>query len=73
MRIVNKTYYYFDKKDKDYFTDFLWESHNKMSDFAEMCGISQTLLSLIVNGKRPISKEMIKKFKKNGFEIKLGD
>ena len=71
MKIVNKTYYYFEEKEKGLFTDFLWESHTKMSDFAELCGISLTLLSLVVNGKRSITKNIIEKFRKNGFNIGL--
>ena len=71
MKVVNKTYYYFEEKEKGLFTDFLWQSHTKMSDFAELCGISLTLLSLVVNGKRSITKNIIEKFRENGFNIEL--
>lgn len=71
MRIEHKTYYYFEEKEKGLFTDFLWESHTKMSDFAELCGISLSLLSLVVNGKRSITKNIIEKFKENGFKLDI--
>ena len=73
MRIENKTYYYFEEKEKGLFTDFLWESHTSMKDFAELCGISVSLLSLIVNGKRAITKKVIEKFEENGFKVKVNE
>lgn len=69
MKIINKQQYFFEENEKGQFTDFLWKSHNSMQDFAELCGISPTLLSLIVNGKRPITKTHLLKFKKNGFVL----
>ena len=69
MKIINKQQYFFEENEKGQFTDFLWKSHNSMQDFAELCGISPTLLSLIVNGKRPITKTTLLKFKKNGFVL----
>ena len=71
MKTVNKTYYYFEEKEKGLFTDFLWESHTKMSDFAELCGISVSLLSLVINGKKPITKRTLNIFKKNGFNLEI--
>ena len=71
MRVENKIYYYFEEKEKGLFTDFLWESHNKMADFAEKCGISLSYLSLIVNGKRAITKALLKKFAKHGFKVEV--
>lgn len=73
MRVENKIYYYFEEKEKGLFTDFLWESRNSMGDFAEMCGISIAYLSLIVNGKRAISEELLKEFEKNGFTLEIKD
>ena len=69
MRVEHKTYYYFEEKEKGLFTDFLWESHTKMKDFAELCGISLSLLSLVVNGKKPITKRTLEIFAKNGFKL----
>lgn len=73
MRVEHKTYYYFEEKEKGLFTDFLWESHTKMSDFAELCGVSLSLLSLVVNGKRPITKHTLEVFAKNGFKLDIND
>ena len=69
MRVEHKYFYYFEDKEKELFTDFLWESRSNMQDFAEKCGISLAYLSLIVNGKRSISTELLNKFALNGFDI----
>lgn len=71
MRLVNKTYYYFEKEDKVRFEIFLMDRHLKMEDFAKKCSISISLLSLIINGRRAITKKNIDKFKKLGFGVKL--
>ena len=71
MRVEHKKYYYFDEEEKDRFTDFLRENSIKMNDFADNCGISPTLLTLIVKGERTITEKTIKKFAENGFEIKI--
>ena len=71
MRIENKTYYYFEEYEKGLFTDFLWESHTSMREFAQNCDISVTLLSMIVNGKRAITLNVLKKFEENGFKVEL--
>ena len=69
MKIENKTLYYFTEYEKGLFTDFLWQSKNTMSDFADKCGMSITLLSLIVNGKRPFTTEYRELFERNGFKL----
>ena len=69
MKIENKTLYYFTEYEKGLFTDFLWQSKNTMSDFADKCGMSITLLSLIVNGKRPFTNEYRELFERNGFKL----
>ena len=69
MKIENKTLYYFTEYEKGLFTDFLWQSKNTMSDFANKCGMSITLLSLIVNGKRPFTTEYRELFERNGFKL----
>ena len=71
MRVEHKKYYYFDEEEKGRFTDFLRENSIKMNDFAANCGISPTLLTLIVKGERTITETTIKKFAENGFEIKI--
>lgn len=71
MRIENKTYYYFEEYEKGLFTDFLWESRTSMREFAQNCDISVTLLSMIVNGKRAITLNVLKKFEENGFKVEL--
>lgn len=71
MRIEQKTYYYFENKDKIDFYIYLTKRLMKMSEFANECGISLTLLSLVVNGKRAITKDLMKKFKEKGFNLDL--
>lgn len=71
MRVEHKYFYYFDEVDKGKFTDFLWKIKSNMSDFASLCGISVSLLSQIVNGKRALTKNVIQAFNENGFKVKL--
>lgn len=71
MKVEQKTYYYFDDNDLLAFREFLRTHLMKLSEFAEKCGISTALLSLIIHGKRALTKEHIENFKKNGFD--LGD
>jgi predicted transcriptional regulator len=71
MRIINKQQYYFEEEEKNELTDFLWENRISLTDFAKMCGISNSLLTLILKGERPITKTTLKKFQKNGFTLKF--
>lgn len=71
MRVEHKQYYYFEQEEKDRFTDFLWDNHINTIDFAHRCGISPSLLSLIVNGKRAITKNVLKAFEDQGFKVEL--
>ena len=73
MRVENKKFYYFEKREKGLFVDFLWLNKTTMSEFAELCGISASLLSLVVNGKKPITKRTLEIFKKNGFNLEIED
>ena len=72
MRVENKQFYYFDEEEKGRFTDFLRESRTSITQFANMCGISVPLLSLILNGKRAITKNVIQEFENHGFKVDLG-
>ena len=71
MRVEYKEYYYFEEVDKGLFTDFLKNTNTSMKDFADSCGISLSLLSLILNGKRSISKNVLNEFKKHGFKVEI--
>lgn len=73
MIVVCKRFYYFDENDKKDFELFLRRKLMKKGDFAKMCNISNTLLTLLFNGKRSITKEIAETFTKNGFKIKLGE
>lgn len=73
MIVICKRFYYFDDKDKQKFELFLKKNDIKKSDFAKKCDISSTLLTLLFNGKRSISKEVAKAFTKNGFKVEIGD
>ena len=71
MKIENKTYYYFEGKEKALFNDFLSKKGIKSVDFAKKCGISLSLLSLVINGKKPITKRTLNIFNKNGFKLEI--
>ena len=73
MRVVNKRYYYFDEKDKIDFEVFLVKNLMRKGEFAKKCGISLTLLTLLFNGKRAITKEVADLFTKNGFRVVIGE
>lgn len=51
----------------------IYVGHNNKNDFAKRCDISSTLLTLLFNGKRSISKEVAKAFTKNGFKVEIGE
>ena len=71
MRVEHKEYYYFEELEKGLFTDFLCENKISMNDFAKSCGISPSLLSLVVSGKRAITKNTLDQFAKQGFKVEL--
>jgi len=71
MRVENKEYYYFEDKDKLDFLQFLTQNGMMMTTFANKCDISLSLLSLIINGKRAITKNVIDEFGKNGFKVNI--
>ena len=57
--------------EKTMFNDFLLNSNVSMKQFAKLCGISMAYLSLIVNGRRAITKSLIEKFAENGFKVEI--
>ena len=71
MRVEHKYYYYFEESDKESFKKFLEKNSMSMNDFANNCGMSLTLLSFIINGRRAINQTIIDLFAKNGFEVKI--
>ena len=73
MIVVCKRFYYFDSNDKQKFELFLKENNIKKNDFAKKCDISSTLLTLLFNGKRSITKEMAQAFTNHGFKVNVGD
>ena len=73
MFVVSKKYYYFDENDKVVFLDFLTRNGITRTDFAKMCGISLTLLTLLFNSKRAITKEIAQAFTSHGFKVNVGD
>lgn len=40
-----------------------------VSEFAKRLGVSQSFLSFVINGKKAITTNLIKKFRENGFEL----
>ena len=73
MILIKKKHYYFDQTDREKFDKFLKKSGFTRQEFAEKCYISPTLLTMIYQGKRAITKIVAENFTKNGFTIKLGE
>ena len=40
-----------------------------VSEFAKKLGVSQSFLSFVMNGKKALTNNLIKKFRENGFEL----
>ena len=40
-----------------------------VSEFAKKLGVSQSFLSFVINGKKKLTDNLIKKFRENGFEL----
>ena len=73
MIVVSKRFYYFDEKDKMDFQIFIIKNGITRTDFAKMCNISLTLLTLLFNGKRSITKEVAQAFTEHGFKVEIGE
>lgn len=73
MIVVSRRFYYFDEKDKRVFQTFIIKNGITRTDFAKMCNISPTLLTLLFNGKRSITKDVAQAFTKNGFKVEIGE
>ena len=66
MKIRYKTQYYFEDNEVSQLELFLHENKMTLKEFAELCGISATLMTMIKQGRRSISKSVLNKFAKNG-------
>lgn len=69
-RIVKKRRYLNDR-DRIRFNTFLIKNGLTMTDFAKMCNMTMPYLSLIIRGKRAITREIAETFINNGFKVKL--
>ena len=49
----------------------IWLITNEMNqaDLANKLNLSETYISLVINGKRPVTEELKKKFKEIGYEF----
>ncbi len=73
MIVICKRFYYFDDNDRKNFELFLRQNLMKKGEFAKKCNISNTLLTLLFDGKRSITKEIAETFTKNGFKVEIGE
>lgn len=73
MKIKQKTYYFFEPKDKKEFKKWLVDNDLTQNEFAEKCGISVSYLTFIITGKRHFTKDLMETFKNLGLEFNLGD
>lgn len=71
MRVENKTYYYFEKKDNKDLRTWLSENELTIRKFADMLEISVSYLNAIICGDRPLTEYLLNKFKEKGYLIKL--
>ena len=70
MKKITKTTMYVDAEERKkmvlYFASIDIYSYNQLSS---LLGISLTYMSLIMNGKRPITEKIMKKLKRLGYEM----
>lgn len=70
MKTINKTTMYVDAEERKkmvlYFASIDIYSYTQLSS---LLGISLTYMSLIMNGKRPITEKIMKKLKRLGYEM----
>ena len=71
MLIVNKRFYYFDNDERHKFDLFLLKNDMNKTIFCAKVGVSLATLSLIYNGKRPVSVKLAKVFTQNGYKVEI--
>lgn len=66
---ISKTYAYFTEGDLKNFKKWLIEKGLTFGEVADKLDVSWTYLSLVVNGKRPITKKFRVKLEALGYEM----
>ena len=66
---ITKTYAYFGEEDLKNFKKWLIEKGLTFGEVADKVDISWTYLSLIINGKRPLTKKFKDKLEALGYEM----
>lgn len=69
MKIVIDETYYCENKDRKRFNKWLKEKSLKQKDVANILEISCCYLTLVLNGKRALTKKMVKKLEQIGFNF----
>lgn len=69
MKIVIDETYFCEKKDRKRFDKWLKEKSFKQKDVANILEISNSYLTLVLNGKRALTKKMVKKLEQIGFNF----
>ena len=69
MRETIKRYWYFTKDDKKAFVEWIKEKKLTATAFAYFLQISDSLLSEILNGKKPLTERLKVLFNENGYKI----
>ena len=69
MKVKIKTYRTLEKQDRINFKIFLAKKEMNAVDFCKKIGLSQSYLQLIMKGQRPVTDQLLERFKKAGFDL----
>jgi len=69
MREITKRYWYFTNEDKKAFVEWLKSGKITQTEFAKQLEISNSYLSDILKGKKPLTEELKLAFNKCGYRL----
>lgn len=72
MKEIIKIYYQCDAEDKKKFRMWMIDKNTKLETIAKQIGTSASYISQILNGQKNITRKIIEKFKKVGYDIEQG-
>lgn len=72
MKEIIKVYYQCNAEDKQKFRIWMIEKNTKLETISKQIGVSASYISQILNGQRNITRKIIEKFKKVGYDIEQG-
>lgn len=73
MKVITKTYYILDEKDKKQIKKQMIDLDLTLSKMAKNIGVSKSYISEIISGKKHLTDKIIEQFKSQGITIKKED